>query len=79
MFGITESITTFVRQLRHKNMETKTIQINTYTITDAMGNNTSILFCASNLKEAVKIAKKNYPNQCYFGKVKRCYNGGVRG
>ena len=31
-------------------------------------------------KEAVKIAKKDYPNQSYFGKVKRTYKfGGVRG
>ena len=56
-----------------------TTQSNFYTITDASGNRTNVIFNASNLKEAVKIAKLMYPNLCYFGKVKRIYNGGVRG
>lgn len=54
-------------------------QSNFYTITDASGNRTNVIFNAQNLKEAIKIAKLMYPNLCYFGKVKRIYNGGVRG
>lgn len=58
----------------------KTItQQNWYTITDAMGNRSEIIIITSNLKEAIKIAKKEYPNQCFFGKVKRIYNGGIMG
>ncbi len=60
-------------------MTTSITQQNWYTITDAMGNRSKITIIASNLKEAVKIAKKDYPNQCYFGKVKRIYNGGIMG
>jgi hypothetical protein len=62
-------------------MTTTTEQQNWYTITDARGVNIPDLYIiASNLKEAVKIAKKDYPNQSYFGKVKRTYKfGGVRG
>jgi hypothetical protein len=58
---------------------TTATQQNTYTITNANGSNSEIVIIASNLKDAVKIAKKEYPNKCYFGKVKRIYNGGVRG
>ena len=58
----------------------KTItQQNWYTITDAMGNRSEIIIITSNLKEAIKIAKKEYPNQCFFVKVKRIYNGGIMG
>jgi hypothetical protein len=60
------------------NTEIKTQQ-NWYTITNANGTNSDIRIIASNLKDAVKIAKKEYPNQCYFGKIKRIYDGGVRG
>lgn len=56
-----------------------TTQSNFYTITDASGKTTNILFNASNLKEAVKRAKLLFPDMCHFGKVKRVYNGGVRG
>ena len=54
-------------------------QSNYYNITKANGKNSDIYIVASNLKEAIKIAKEKYPNECYFGKIKRCYNGGVRG
>jgi len=55
------------------------VQQNTYNITKANGEPSDIYIIASNLKDAVKIAKRDYPNQVYFGKVKRAYNGGVRG
>ena len=54
-------------------------QQNTYCITDAMGRRTEMYITAPNLKEALKLAKQQYPNELYFGKLVRCYNGGVRG
>lgn len=58
----------------------KTLQQNWYNLTNSNGTLSSErYFIASNIKEAVKIAKEKYPHQFYFGKVKRCYNGGVRG
>ena len=59
----------------------KSEQNNTYIIIDSMGRRTDIYLMASNIKEACQIAKekakeKNLGN---YYKVKRCYNGGVRG
>lgn len=50
-----------------------------YNLTDANGNRSEIFIAAINIKEATQIAKRDYPNQFYFGKLKRSYNGGVRG
>jgi hypothetical protein len=58
---------------------TLTQQENTYYITDSMGRITDKCVVASNIKEAFKIAKQQYPNELYFGKLVRFYNGGVRG
>ena len=55
-------------------------QHNTYNLTNSDGTKSSERYIfATNIKEAVKIAKEKYPSQFYFGKVIRCYNGGVRG
>ncbi len=53
-------------------------QANTYMVYDSMGRRMEIYITASNIKDACKIAKsmKEVP---YYHKVKRCYNGGVRG
>jgi hypothetical protein len=53
-------------------------QANTYIVYDSMGRRMEIYIIASNIKDACKIAKsmKEVP---YYHKVKRCYNGGVRG
>ena len=63
------------------NAETKKIeQDNTYIVIDSMGRETNIYIGASNLKEAQVEAKKRIAEigTSYY-KVKRCYNGGVRG
>lgn len=57
-------------------------QENTYQVIYSDGVTQLDLICASNLKEAKKIASENaktkgYPTAYY--KVSRCYNGGVRG
>jgi hypothetical protein len=62
-------------------MDTTTTQSNTYNIVDSMGRPTGIYYSASNLKAAFqmfKADKDNFQKYCY-GKLKRCYNGGVRG
>ena len=64
------------------NKMTTTNQINEqsklYVVYDSMGRRMEIYINASNIKDACKIAKsmKEVP---YYHKVKRCYNGGVRG
>jgi hypothetical protein len=62
--------------------ETKKIeQANYYNVIDSMGRPTNIYYCASNIKDAFKMFKAdiaNFQNHCY-GKLKRGYNGGVRG
>ena len=54
-------------------------QANTYNLNTASGKESAIYIIASNIKEATKIAKQKYPKEFYFGKLKRAYNGGVRG
>jgi hypothetical protein len=61
--------------------ETKKIeQSNTYIVIDSMGRTTNIYINASNIKEACAEAKKRQSEigSSYY-KVKRAYNGGVRG
>ena len=61
--------------------QTKKIeQCNTYVVYDSMGRRTSIYIIASNIKEACREAKKRQSEigSAYY-KVKRAYNGGVRG
>jgi len=60
-------------------MTTSNEQSNLYNLTNANGQQSEIYINASNIKEATQIAKRDYPNQFYFGKLKRAYNGGVRG
>lgn len=59
---------------------TKQEQNNTYVIIDSMGRRTNIYIIASNIKEATTEAKKREREigSSYY-KIKRCYNGGVRG
>ena len=63
-------------------METtkKIEQTNTYNVIDSMGRPTRIYIVASNIKEACAEAKKRESEigSSYY-KVKRVYNGGVRG
>ena len=57
-------------------------QDNTYGIYDCMGNDTGIRYYASNKKEAMgkfKTDTENYKKYGYYGKLSRCYNGGVYG
>ena len=64
-------------------METnKKTQMNTYRILDCNGNDTGIRYYASNKKEATEKFKADIPNYRkygYYGKLSRCYNGGVYG
>lgn len=56
-------------------------QLNLYNVFDSMGRPTDIFYSASNIKDALKMFKSdtsNY-NKYYYGKLKRGYNGGVRG
>jgi len=62
-------------------MENKKIkQENYYNVIDSMGRPTSIYIVASNIKDAYIEAKKRQSEigSSYY-KLKRCYNGGVRG
>lgn len=64
-----------------ENTKTKIEQSNYYNVIDSCGRPTDIYYVASNFKEAFndfKNDKPNYQKYCY-GKLKRCYNGGVRG
>lgn len=56
-------------------------QSNYYNVVDSMGRTTDIYYCASNIKDAFKIFKADKANfqKHYYGKLKRAYNGGVRG
>ena len=58
----------------------RTGQSNTYKVIDSMGRTTSIYIIASNIKEAYAEAKKREKEigSAYY-KVKRTYNGGIRG
>ena len=55
-------------------------QSNTYIVLDSMGRRTNVYIIASNLKEACAEAKNRIKEigSSYY-KVKRCYNGGIRG
>ena len=56
-------------------------QANYYNVVDSMGRPTSIYYCASNIKDAFKMFKADTTNfqKHYYDKLKRSYNGGVRG
>jgi hypothetical protein len=59
----------------------KNEQSNFYNVVDSMGRPTSIYYCASNMKDAFKMFKADTSNfqKYYYGKLKRGYNGGIRG
>ena len=61
-------------------MENLTTQSNTYNVIYSSGKSSSIYITASNIKEAYNEAKKiqTQIGSSYY-KLKRCYNGGVRG
>ena len=56
-------------------------QSNCYNVFDSMGRRTEIYYIASNINEAYKAFKADVVNfqKHYYGKLKRCYNGGVMG
>lgn len=56
-------------------------QSNYYNVVDSMGRHTTIYYCASNIEDAFKMFKADTANfqKHYYGKLKRGYNGGVRG
>lgn len=60
---------------------TKQEQSNWYNVSDSMGRTTDVYYIASNFGEAFKAFKADKANyqKYYYGKLKRCYNGGVRG
>jgi len=66
-----------------KNQEEVQEQSNTYNVIDSMGRPTNFYVIASNIKEACsevkRLAKEQNINLGNYYKVKRCYNGGVRG
>jgi hypothetical protein len=53
-------------------------QQNTYQVIASNGVTIIDYIIASNLNDACKIAKSNNYKTSYY-KIKRCYNGGVRG
>ena len=56
-------------------------QTNLYNVVDSMGRPTDIYYTASNVNDAFKMFKADKVNfqKHYYGKLKRSYNGGVRG
>ena len=56
-------------------------QANLYNVVDSMGRPTDIYYTASNVNDAFKMFKADKVNfqKHYYGKLKRSYNGGVRG
>jgi hypothetical protein len=64
-----------------KATDQKIEQSNWYNVFDSMGRRTEIYYIASNINDAYKAFKADRPNfqKYYYGKLKRCYNGGVRG
>ncbi len=59
-------------------MENLNAQSNIYNVIYSSGKASDIYVTASNIKEAYEEAKKLGINSSYW-KLKRCYNGGVRG
>lgn len=59
-------------------MEMTMKQENTYMVISSNGITVLDYITASNLNEACKIAKKTKYTTAYY-KIKRAYNGGVRG
>lgn len=60
-------------------MENLTKQENFYNVIYSNGKESTIYIIASNIKEAHIEAKKIQAKIGYYYKLKRCYNGGVRG
>lgn len=54
-------------------------QKNTYAVIFSCGKQSENYFIASNIKEAYKLAKESKKNFGNYWKLKRIYNGGVRG
>jgi hypothetical protein len=61
------------------NTQNKQTQHNTYKIISSNGKESNIYVFASNINEAHKIVKSEHKNIGIYYKLKRCYNGGVRG
>jgi hypothetical protein len=63
------------------NETNKVEQSNHYKVIDSMGRPTEIYYFASNINDAYKMFKADSINfrKHYYGKLKRAYNGGVRG
>ena len=60
-------------------MNTQNKQENTYNIISSNGKPSNIYITASNINEAHKIVKTEHKSFGTSYKLKRCYNGGVRG
>ena len=62
-------------------MKNTTDQTNYYNVIDSMGRPTTVGYFASNINDAFKMFKADVANfrKYYYGKLKRSYNGGVRG
>lgn len=54
-------------------------QANLYNVISSNGVPSKVYVTASNIKDAHKIVKKEYSSFGIYYKLKRCYNGGVRG
>jgi serine/threonine protein phosphatase PrpC len=61
--------------------QVKIEQSNFYRVYDSMGRGTEIGYFASNFNQAFEQFKNDKANfqKHYYGKLKRAYNGGVRG
>jgi hypothetical protein len=60
-------------------MNTQNKQENLYNIISSNGKPSNIYITASNINEAHKIVKAEHKSFGISYKLKRCYNGGVRG
>lgn len=78
MFGNIKIGCTFTSS-NNNDMENLITQSNLYNVIYSSGKASNIYITASNIKEAHIEAKKIQSKIGYYYKLKRCYNGGVRG
>ena len=64
---------------QHMNNQTSQPQANLYNVISSNGIPSKVYVTASNINEAHKIVKKEHSSFGIYYKLKRCYNGGVRG
>jgi hypothetical protein len=61
------------------NTQTSQTQSNLYNVISSNGIPSKVYVTASNIKDAHKIVKKEHSSFGLNYKLKRCYNGGIRG